>query len=481
MSFHTSSQIVTCQNLLNKYNVPNEGRRLVAHRNSLMRFKVQHAVLDTVLFALGFFLYLLANLGSISVVKFIPFAVTTLCIWQVTIYAFGGYDYNKIFKISHNFKLLVASGIVAIGITTVFSYLYPHQFTTYTFHYITLLFLAIFYLVRLSFTKAVSARLPEKNILIYGASWAGIEVVKLLEEHKYLKTNIVGFIDDDEKKVQRRFEGIKVLGDHSKLLKIVEDYNIDAVVFAITKTRHDQVLYAKSALEKMDIDTLEMPDLYENISGRVPVMHVNNTWHDFYVSLKHRQPYLMYRVYNIFLASLFTLIFLPVIPLVALAIRLTSKGPIIYSQKRIGIKEKIFTLYKFRTMRIDAEKFGAVFAKENDPRLTPVGGFLRKTRLDEIPQLINVFRGEMNFVGPRPERPKFVKQFNKDIPFYRSRHQVAPGLTGWAQVMMGYANTADGTLKKLQYDLYYIKNRNIFLDLLILLKTVQVVLTRKGT
>jgi len=453
----------------------------MGRRESILTFKVQHAALDFLILSLGFVAYFLTNVNSVSLSAFFPYALVTLGIWLVTIYAFGGYDYNRIFKVSHNVNLLAISGAVAIAITTCFSFLYPHQFTAYTFHYVTVVFLSVFYLVRLSFTKAVSARLPEKNILIYGAGWAGVEVVRLLEEHKYLKTKIVGFIDDNPDKFRRTYEGVKVLGNNEKLRKIVEDYNIDSVVFAITKKRHESVLYAKSELEELDIDTVEMPSLYENISGRVPVMHVNNTWHDFYVSLKHRQPYLLYRAYNILLATIFSLIFLPVIPLIALAIRLTSKGPIVYSQKRVGIKERVFTLYKFRTMKIDAEKCGAVWAKENDPRLTPVGGFLRKTRLDEVPQLINVFRGEMNFVGPRPERPKFVKQLNREIPFYRSRHQVAPGLTGWAQVMMGYANTVDGSLKKLQYDLYYIKNRNIFLDMLILLKTVQVVLTRKGT
>ena len=459
----------------------NEGRGLVAHRDSLMRFKVQHAVLDTVLFAMGFLLYLLANLGSISVIKFIPYAVTTLLIWQVTIYAFGGYDYNRIFKISHNFRLMFVSCLVAVITTTVFSYVYPAQFKAFTLHYITLIFVSVFYLVRLAFTKVVSARLPQKNILIYGAGWAGAELLREFGQHEYLKFNVIGFIDDDPTKTYKRFEGLPVLGSHQDIIKVVDNYDIDAVIFAITKKRKDWVLFTKSELEEKDVDTIEMPDIYENISGRVPVLHVNNVWHDFYVRLKHRQPYYLYRAYNICLAAFFSLVFLPVIPLVILAIKLTSKGPIVYSQKRVGKREKLFTLYKFRTMRTDAEKFGAVWAQENDPRLTPVGGFLRKTRLDEIPQLINVFKGEMNFVGPRPERPKFVKQLNKEIPFYRSRHQVAPGLTGWAQVMMGYVNSVDGSLKKLQYDLYYVKNRNIFLDLLILLRTVQVVLTRKGT
>jgi exopolysaccharide biosynthesis polyprenyl glycosylphosphotransferase len=454
----------------------------MGRNTSVLSFKVQHAFFDFVLISGVLVAYFLVFVGTaVSRELFFPYSVVILLSWLCSIYYFGGYDYQRIAKLSHNFRLVLASCLVAMVISTVFTYLYPGSFNVLTLNISSLGFVSVFYILRLFFTRVVSNRMPVKNVLIYGAGWAGFELVDELRGRDYLKLNILGFIDDDSEKTGRVEKGIRVLGTHRQLKEIVEERKINLVIFAITNKREEHVFYTKSDLEEIDVDTAEMPDLFEKITGRVPVLHVNNTWHDFYVSLKHREPYWLYRIYNVFLAFFFTLIFLPILPFVALAIKLSSRGQILYKQKRVGKKEKTFILYKFRSMKMDAEENGAVWATENDPRLTKVGGFLRRTRLDEIPQLINVFRGEMNFVGPRPERPTFVKKLNKDIPFYRSRHQVAPGVTGWAQVQMGYANSVNGSLKKLQYDLYYVKNRNVFFDFLILLKTVHVVLTRQGT
>jgi len=454
----------------------------MGRNTSVLSFKVQHAFFDFVLISGVLVAYFLVFVGTaVSRELFFPYSVVILLSWLCSIYYFGGYDYQRIAKLSHNFRLVLASCLVAMVISTVFTYLYPGSFNVLTLNISSLGFVSVFYILRLFFTRVVSNRMPVKNVLIYGAGWAGFELVDELRDRDYLKLNILGFIDDNTEKTGRVEKGIRVLGTHRQLKEIIEERKIDLVIFAITNKREEHVFYTKSDLEEIDVDTAEMPDLFEKITGRVPVLHVNNTWHDFYVSLKHREPYWLYRVYNVFLAFSFALVFLPIVPFIALVIKLSSKGPILYKQKRVGKKEKSFILYKFRSMKMDAEENGAVWATENDPRLTKVGGFLRRTRLDEIPQLINVFRGEMNFVGPRPERPTFVKKLNKDIPFYRSRHQVAPGVTGWAQVQMGYANSVNGSLKKLQYDLYYVKNRNIFFDILILLKTVHVVLTRQGT
>ena len=165
----------------------------------------------------------------------------------------------------------------------------------------------------------------------------------------------------------------------------------------------------------------------------------------------------------------------------AASIAFSDGGPILYRQERVGKNRRTFTLYKFRSMRTDAEKAtGPVWAQKDDPRITRVGRFIRKTRLDELPQLFNVLVGEMSFVGPRPERPEFVRLLQRQIPFYNGRHAVKPGITGWAQVRHQYAASVEDTLKKLQYDLYYIKNLSPFLDLLILLNTVQVVLSARG-
>jgi exopolysaccharide biosynthesis polyprenyl glycosylphosphotransferase len=187
------------------------------------------------------------------------------------------------------------------------------------------------------------------------------------------------------------------------------------------------------------------------------------------------------RGFDLLFALLGIILFLPLLPLLALLIKLDSPGPVFFRQTRVGEKDRHFTLYKFRTMRQDAESLtGAVWAQEDDPRVTRMGRIVRKTRFDEIPQLLNVLKGDMSFVGPRPERPEFVGQLGEKIPYYSSRHCVKPGITGWAQVRYPYGASEEDALEKLRYDLYYIKNYSLWLEFLIILETVKVVLFAKG-
>ena len=186
------------------------------------------------------------------------------------------------------------------------------------------------------------------------------------------------------------------------------------------------------------------------------------------------------RAFDVCVSIAIFLITAPIMLLTAIAIRLESKGPVIYKQDRVGLFEKEFTVYKFRSMRTDAEKNGAVWAKEHDDRITRVGRFIRKVRIDELPQLWNVLKGDMSFIGPRPERMTFVKKLKEDIPYYSLRHTVKPGLTGWAQVCYPYGASEEDSRHKLEYDLYYIKNMSILLDITIVLKTIGVVLFPKG-
>jgi exopolysaccharide biosynthesis polyprenyl glycosylphosphotransferase len=189
---------------------------------------------------------------------------------------------------------------------------------------------------------------------------------------------------------------------------------------------------------------------------------------------------LLRRLLSLAVSFLALVICLPFIPLIILAVRLSSPGPIFFSQTRVGRRGRPFTAYKFRTMRQDAEANGAVWAAKDDPRVTPVGGFMRKTRLDEIPQLWNVLRGDMAFVGPRPERPEFVHWLSQEIPFYDLRHMIRPGITGWAQVRYQYGASLEETKRKLEYDLYYVKHQSIGLDLLIMFETIKTIILRRG-
>jgi sugar transferase (PEP-CTERM system associated) len=220
----------------------------------------------------------------------------------------------------------------------------------------------------------------------------------------------------------------------------------------------------------------------EKISGRIEVDNLYPSWLIFVDGFRFSATFLVLRrLLAITASAVLLLVVLPLIPLVILAIKLDSPGPVLYRQKRVGLGGKIFHCFKFRTMRQDAEAdTGATWALDNDPRITKVGRFLRTTRLDEIPQLWCVLKGDMSFVGPRPERPEFVEKLAKEIPFYGVRNAVRPGITGWAQIRYKYGNTVEDAKEKLQYDLYYIKNTSLGLDLMIMFQTIKIVLLGRG-
>ncbi|MEE9448197.1 MAG: sugar transferase [Arenicellales bacterium] len=222
---------------------------------------------------------------------------------------------------------------------------------------------------------------------------------------------------------------------------------------------------------------------YQRYWSRIPVKHLHQGWFlqaSGFDRIYDQVGLRFQRVVDVLLSSLGLVLASPVMLFLAVIVRLSSKGKAIYQQQRVGLNGKEFTLYKFRSMVEDAEKTGAVWAQKNDARITPLGRFLRATRLDELPQLWNILKGEMSLIGPRPERPEFVEKLRKEIPHYDLRHLVAPGLTGWAQVMMSYTNSVDEAARKLEYDLYYIKNHSIQLDFAILIKTVISVFRRMG-
>ena len=221
---------------------------------------------------------------------------------------------------------------------------------------------------------------------------------------------------------------------------------------------------------------------YEAITGKILVEKVNPGWLIFSEGFDYgRLTFLIKRVLDLTFAVVGLSLSLPISLLTALLIKLESPGPVFYLQERVGERGKVFPIIKFRSMRQDAEKNGAVWASKNDCRVTRVGNFIRKVRIDEIPQMWNVIRGQMSFVGPRPERPVFVEQLVEKLPYYSLRHATKPGITGWAQVCYPYGASEEDALRKLEYDLYYIKHQSIFLDLLIIFRTAKTVLFRKGS
>ncbi len=347
---------------------------------------------------------------------------------------------------------------------------------------------------RVAYAKVFVQPQFQQRALVVGAGWSGQALAQAIAEtgdgngNPYRGTgyHILGFIDDDPAKQGQEIEGIPVLGDRLDLPRLVEELRPDELIVAIThaQTIHGELFQAILDCREMGIPVTTMAALYERMTGRVPVEHAGR---DLYVIMPLAQPagYRLYlalrRLIDLGIALLGCGLVAVLTPIVWLVNRLTAPGNLFYRQTRIGQGGRSFEVVKFRSMIMDAERdTGAVWAKENDGRATPMGRILRNTRLDEIPQFWNVLRGEMSLIGPRPERPEFVCQLAEEIPFYRVRHAVKPGITGWAQVKYRYGASVDDALIKLQYDLYYIKHQGPYLDLLVLLKTVQVVLGMQG-
>jgi exopolysaccharide biosynthesis polyprenyl glycosylphosphotransferase len=335
-----------------------------------------------------------------------------------------------------------------------------------------------------------------RRVAVVGANRDGLEMGEALARYDGKTYEFLGYFDDSSSSspmidshvphpaVRNRHGLAQLVRPTSELLSVNQNVGIDQVVLANpNQTVH--LLNSLSLLHERGVQITPMFAIYQDLTGRVPVSHLGDHWYvalPAHVKKTNRSYMIVKRMMDIVMALGMLAVTVPLMPLVALAIKLDSSGPVFFKQTRVGRGGKLFKIVKFRTMRHDAEaQTGAVWAADSDPRITRIGRLLRKSRLDEVPQLWNVIVGDMSFVGPRPERPEFDEELGREIPFYRARRAVRPGLTGWAQVNHGYGNTLLDALRKVEYDLYYIKNESLYLDLLILLRTVAVVLTLGGT
>jgi sugar transferase (PEP-CTERM system associated) len=257
---------------------------------------------------------------------------------------------------------------------------------------------------------------------------------------------------------------------------------IDRIVVAMEERRGKLPVNLLLSLKNRGVRVQDGNDVYESITGKVPIESIRLSWLLFSPGSHASRLFLIYKRFaSVMISIVGLLLSLPLIPFVILAIKISSRGHVLYWQNRVGRDDKVFRCYKFRTMRSDAEAdSGPMWAEDDDPRVTSVGRFLRKMRIDEIPQLLNVLKGDMSLVGPRPERPEFVAALNEQIPYYHLRHSVRPGITGWAQILYKYGSSVEDAKEKLRYDLYYIKNSSVGLDLLIVLNTIKIVLLSRG-
>ena len=338
---------------------------------------------------------------------------------------------------------------------------------------------------RMFFIRIYKTTGQRRRILLIGAGRAGQTLAELYESLGTRSFTIIGFVDDDRQKLRKKYHGLQVLGPSDHLLNLIDAFHISDIVVAINGEIRGETFQTILDAQERGIEVTRMPILYEEMTGRVPVHHLESDWiiRSFVDEVRVSGFYeLAKRLLDILGGLVGVIILLIFMPFISLAILLDSGRPIFYSQTRLGRGASKFTIYKFRTMKQDAEQDGeAKLAEKNDPRVTRVGDFLRKSRLDEFPQFWNVLRGEMSLVGPRAERPELIAEYQKQIPFYRARLLVKPGLTGWAQINYGYAGTVADNALKLQWDLYYIKHQSPWLDVLIMLRTIPVIIGLRGT
>ncbi|NLG17543.1 MAG: sugar transferase [Fibrobacter sp.] len=320
------------------------------------------------------------------------------------------------------------------------------------------------------------------NVLIIGANESGVRLVKDLSRYPQLGYKVSGFVDDDGRKRGTELEGYQVHGTYSDIPAIVKKEHVGGLIIAYVSTSPNEIQRILEYCGDIKVDIYMVPSLVDVISGHLKTHQIFGV--PLMVLLQDHMPAWeaqIKRLMDISVAFSVLAIGAPFWLILAAIIRFSSSGPAVYKQIRVGRNGRNFTMYKFRSMYSDAEKYsGPQWASEDDPRITPVGRFIRKTRLDEIPQFINVLKGEMSLVGPRPERPFFVEQLKKEIPWYVRRIKMKPGITGWAQVKHKYDASIEDVKQKVIYDLYYFENMSLNLDLKILLRTFLVVLTGKG-
>ena len=336
-------------------------------------------------------------------------------------------------------------------------------------------------LMRLLFIEWDKVDLFKKRVLVLGTGSRAAKIDELANQGQAQGLNIVGYLPMGS--THSYVPHDRVLADTGSIGEVVDRLAIDEIVVAIRERRGGGLPVSELLECKLrGIGVLDLPAFFERQTGILPLEAINASWMIFSDGFSQGVGRdLIKRLFDLLVSGAFLLITLPLMLLTGLLIRLESKGPVFYTQVRVGQYGKPFTIYKFRSMYTDAEKDGRpVWAAQNDDRTTRVGRLIRRLRIDELPQTINVFLGQMSFVGPRPERPFFVDELAAQIPFFHARHSVKPGITGWAQVKFPYGASVEDAMSKLQYDLYYVKNHSLFLDLMILLQTAQVVVLGKG-
>ena len=415
--------------------------------------------------------------GAVDVVQKI-LVMTAVC--QACLYAYDMYEFRTVARPSDLLvRALRAIGATAVVFAALYVFVPAMMLGQGVFMTSAILVLLLVTTSRLAFDWASRRLAPRERLLFVGSSVAASELVNDLRARTERAIEVVGVVPHDAAVVD---DSMDVLGTLEDIPAIVRARGVDRVIVNLADARGK---LSMDKLLEMRLDGIRFDHLasvYEQYTGRIAVEHLRPSWLVFSDGFtKSRIRRAAKRAADVAGSALALILALPVMAVIALVVRLTSPGPVLYRQRRVGQHGRVFTLRKFRSMRQDAEAAtGAVWAGADDDRVTLVGRFLRKTHVDELPQLWNILAGDMSLVGPRPERPEFVKDLTRSIRFYGLRHMVRPGLTGWAQVCQTYAASSDDSMRKLQYDLFYIKHMSMVLDLYVLLRTVKHVLQGRG-
>ena len=467
--------------------------RFFRHSTQLFRY---HIPTEFVLLAIIEFMALILSLYLALELRFLgdgwkayfgafwPKAISYALLMQLSLLAFGVYQ-RQAGRFADVMMLRIASGLllglIPIGVSY---YIAPTIFLGRGVLALAVVISFIFIsIIRLYFRSVVKERNLWSRVLVLGSGDSADLIRKADKEGELRGLNLVGYVTLPGDKKHNNGDNNIVLD--GPLVKYVEEKDIDEIVLAVDD-RRNAGLPAQDLLDcKMSgVDIHDLITFFERRSGKIRLDILNPSWlylsDGFYESTFRRA---IKRSFDIFAVLLLLPLALPLMLFAVIAVFVESKGrgSVLYHQTRVKQDGRPFQIYKFRSMITDAEKDGvARWASANDSRITRVGALMRKARLDELPQLFNVLKGDMSFVGPRPERPEFVAELAKTVPYYEERQRVKPGLTGWAQIRYPYGNTDKDALEKLQYDLYYVKNYSIFLDLLILLQTAEVVMLGKG-
>lgn len=463
-------------------------------------FLIGDILLTCMCFILAYFIRF--NVGIIPVTKGVPELsqylklLPFICfVWVVIFYFRGHYKLkwgrSRIDELLSLFVSICLSVIVILSLALYYRVYYRYQpeiaaqyeFSRFVFGIFLIMDVFAVYLLRVGVRSYIErARLKglyQKQVLIAGAGDLGISLAKRMESHPELGFTIMGFLDDDPEKVDMEYMGIQVRGKIKDFRQITEEKKVDQLFIALPLRAHQKTLTLIQQANREAIDVRYVPDLIQFVAIKagleeldgIPIINLTSIPLGGWQSITKRLVDMVVSLAGLLLMAL-------LYPIVAPIIKLTSKGPVFYKQLRMGIDGNTFKIYKFRSMPIDAEKkSGPVWATEDDPRRTWIGRILRRHSLDELPQFYNVLKGEMSTVGPRPERPEFVKKFKEKYPQYMLRHKVKSGITGWAQVNGWRGNTSVN--KRIEYDLYYIENWSLFLDLKIIALTLWQVLSRK--